>query len=228
MKKFYLLSLVSAFSILLSNLSFAANDAVNGSEESVFKTIFSQTHHEINPDVLHLALRAFFKAQDSGVDKKPILTVIDYSLPSTKKRMWVFDLISQKILFNTIVAHGKNSGSNYAATKFSNADGSLESSIGVFLTENTYIGHDGYTLKIKGLEPGFNENADRRHIVIHGAWYVSQDLVDRGGIIGRSWGCPALDKKLAQPIIDTIKGGSVVFAYYPDKNWLASSRFIVA
>jgi len=181
---------------------------------------------DLNPNVLKVALNAYYNASERGVNvNKPILTVIDYSLPSNVKRMWVLDLKNNEVLFNTLVAHGKYSGEVYS-TKFSDNDGSQQSSLGVFLTENTYSGHNGYTLKIKGLEPGFNSKAEARHIVIHGAQYVSEELAKIRGAIGRSWGCPALDPRVSGSVINTIKDGSLVVAYYPDKKWLKNSKFV--
>lgn len=178
--------------------------------------------------VLALAMRSYQNALNRGIDiNKPILTIIDYSLPSTAKRLWVIDLRSKHVLYNTLVAHGENSGDTYAR-RFSNQFGSLESSLGVFLTGDTYMGHRGYTLRIKGLDSGFNTNAEARHIVIHGAWYVSDMLAKMRGTIGRSWGCPALDPKVAIPVINTIKDGSLLFVYYPDSTWLHKSKFIAA
>ena len=140
--------------------------------------------------------------------------------------MWVLDLQKKRILFNSLVAHGKYSGNFVYANNFSNADGSLASSLGLFITGETYDGHNGYTLKIKGLERGFNDRAEDRHVVIHGAWYVSEALAKERGSIGRSWGCPALEQKKAGPIINTIKDGTLVFAYYPERSWLKGSKYL--
>ena len=185
-------------------------------------------HHEdktLRPEVVELALQAYNSAQQQGVQvKKPIITIIDYSLASNTKRLWVLDLQQQRILFNSLVAHGKYSGDVHTYS-FSDRMGSLQSSLGLFLTKEPYIGHDGYTLRIAGLEDGFNTNAEARHIVIHGAWYASEQVAQLSGQIGRSWGCPAVEPRMAEPIIDTIKNGSLVFSYYPDKTWLHNSRF---
>lgn len=182
--------------------------------------------NQIKPQVLALAIKAYQNAKAEGVRlEKPVLTIIDYSLPSNQKRLWVLDLAENRVLFNTLVAHGKNSGEVYS-TKFSNSFGSQESSIGTYVTEGTYFGHRGYTLRIKGLEKGFNDRAEPRRIVIHGAWYVSDAIARMHGGVGRSWGCPAVDEKLAAPVINTIKDGSLVFAYYPDKNWLQHSHIL--
>jgi len=175
--------------------------------------------------VLHLALEADRNARKQGRGKKNILTIIDYSLPSTKKRLWVIDLAQGKVLFHELVAHGKGSGNN-RARNFSNQPDSLASSLGLYETIGTYNGKHGYSLKLKGLEKGFNDKAEDRAIVFHGAWYASRAFADKYGRLGRSWGCPALDKRVVRKVIDTIKNGSLVFIYYPDRNWLSGSRFL--
>ncbi|OGT38095.1 MAG: hypothetical protein A3F12_03130 [Gammaproteobacteria bacterium RIFCSPHIGHO2_12_FULL_38_14] len=181
----------------------------------------------LDGNVLRLSLIAYVNAKKRGLVERPILTVIDYSKPSTEKRLWVFDINKGEELFNTWVAHGKNSGS-LEASSFSNNPGSLKSSIGVFVTEETYTGGKGYSLRLKGLEPGVNDNAYRRDIVIHGAWYVSPNVAEKYGQIGRSWGCPAVPTQTVKPLINTIKDDTVVFAYYPDQSWLKRSSFLVS
>lgn len=181
----------------------------------------------INPKVLRLGLIAYTNAHKHGLATKPVLTVIDYSQPDTAKRLWVFDVHSNKTLFNTWVSHGKNSG-GVNATSFSNSPGSLKTSIGVFVTEQTYDGKNGYSLHLKGLENGINNNAYNRAIVMHGAPYVNPANISRYGQIGRSWGCPAVSQTLSTPIINAIKDDTVFFAYYPDNNWLSHSRFLSA
>ncbi|RDI46595.1 murein L,D-transpeptidase catalytic domain family protein [Aquicella lusitana] len=180
----------------------------------------------IDTKVLRLSLIAYSKAKQKGItDNKQVLTVIDYSKPSTEKRLWVFDLKRGRTLFNTLVSHGKNSG-GVASSSFSNSPGSLKSSIGVFVTDEPYIGKNGYSLRLRGLERGVNDNAYRRSVVIHGAWYATPDTLKRYGQIGRSWGCPAVSQDLAKPLINTIKENTLIFAYYPDRNWLSHSRFL--
>ena len=180
----------------------------------------------LNPSVLKLAVTAYHNAIKKGIEiNKKVITVIDFSRPSNEKRLWVLDLETHKVLFHTLVAHGKYSGGNYP-TSFSDHHGSLQSSIGVFLTKNTYQGHNGYTLTLAGLEKGYNNNAESRRVVMHGAPYVSEQIADTHGRIGRSWGCPAVDTKLAKPIINTIKNGTLMVAYYPDKNWLRNSEYL--
>lgn len=192
--------------------------------EKEIQMIKSETIN-IDTQVLRLGLKAYTKARKFGLAQKELLTVIDYSQPSTKKRLWVFDLKNGKALFNTWVSHGKNSG-YIQANSFSNQPGSLKSSIGVFLTDIPYMGKNGYSLHIRGLEPGVNDNAYSRAIVMHGAHYVTSDMANHQGRLGRSWGCPAVSLNLIKPIINTVKGKSVIFAYYPDKNWLKKSRFL--
>lgn len=155
------------------------------------------------------------------------LSVIDYSRPSTQPRLWVFDLERQRLLFEEWVAHGRNTGENLA-TRFSNVTGSYMSSLGAFRTEESYQGANGYSLRLRGLEPGFNDKARERAIVIHGAPYVSNELIRSQGRLGRSLGCPAVRTAVARPLIDTIRGGSFVFAYYPDPDWLRSSPLLSA
>ncbi|KTD75175.1 murein L,D-transpeptidase catalytic domain family protein [Legionella waltersii] len=182
---------------------------------------------KLNRNVLKLALTAYNNANKRGTVKKPVLTVIDYSLPSNKQRMWVFDLRKERLLYNTFVAHGRNSGGNLARN-FSNRESSKQSSLGTYITKGTYIGHKGYSLNLQGLDRGFNDNAYNRRVVIHGAWYVEPDFIKRAGRAGLSWGCPAVAQTLAKPIINTIKNGSVIFAYYPDKYFLSHSGYLVA
>lgn len=182
---------------------------------------------QLNKNVLKLALTAYSNANKRGAVKKPVLTVIDYSLPSNKQRMWVFDVRNERLLYNTYVAHGKNSGNNLAK-HFSNRESSKESSLGTYITKNTYIGHKGYSLNIQGLDRGFNDNAFNRRVVIHGAWYVEPSFIKKAGRAGLSWGCPAVAATLAKPLINTIKNGSVIFAYFPDKKFLSHSGYLVA
>lgn len=182
----------------------------------------------IDPSVLRLSLNAYINARKKGLDDKQLLTVIDYSKPSTERRLWVFDLKHGHTLFNTWVSHGKNSG-GLSSQSFSNMPGSLKSSIGVFVTDyDPYLGGNGYSLRLRGLEQGINDNAYRRDIVIHGAWYVNADTIRRYGAIGRSWGCPAVSNTMAKSLIDTIKQNTLIFAYYPDRKWLSHSRFLTA
>jgi len=176
--------------------------------------------------VLRLALNAAVCAREVGaVANERLLTVIDYSKASTEPRLWVLDLDHTRVLFEELVAHGQGSGDNFA-TRFSNAEGSHQTSLGLFRTADTYVGTNGYSLRLDGLEPGINDRARERAIVMHGAPYVSDASLKALGRLGRSHGCPALRPGVARTVIDTIKQGSLVFAYYPDRQWLNGSRFL--
>ena len=180
----------------------------------------------LDRNVLRLALNAAACAREVGaVSADRLLTVIDYSKASTQPRLWVLDLEREQVLFEELVAHGRGSGENYA-TRFSNAEGSHQTSLGLFRTADTYVGSNGYSLRLDGLEAGINDRARDRAIVMHGAPYVSEDHLRAVGRLGRSHGCPALRTAIARTVIDTIKDGSLVFAYYPDQRWLRGSRFL--
>jgi hypothetical protein len=180
----------------------------------------------IETDVLEMALGAASCAVKSGaVDGPGTLTVIDYSKPSSERRLWVFDLKSKELIYEELVAHGQGSGANMA-TKFSNTDESHQTSLGLFVTRDTYVGKNGYSLRLDGLDRGVNDRARDRAIVMHGAPYVSQEYVKANGRLGRSWGCPAISAAVAKRMIDRVKGGGLVFAYYPDKQWLKTSKYL--
>jgi hypothetical protein len=180
----------------------------------------------LHAHVLKLALDAERCGVQRGVIKRAdVLTVIDYSIASTQPRLFVFDLAARRLLFHELVAHGKNSGGNIT-NFFSNDPGSLATSLGLFVTEDTYVGHNGYSLRLRGLEQGFNDMAFSRAIVLHGAYYVSQQAAKVLGRLGRSWGCPAVRAEVAHKLIDTIRGGSAIFAYYPEQSWLMKSAFL--
>lgn len=174
-------------------------------------------------DIFKMALEGMDKI-DSLKNKK-IITIIDYSKPSAKERFFVIDLENRKLLYHTLVAHGKNSG-EYSATKFSNENGSLKSCLGFFITGETYSGKQGYSLRLDGLEPGFNDKARKRAIVIHGADYVSREVANEYGRLGKSWGCPALPLNLNRQIIDKISDGSLVFVYANDPSYLKGSQIL--
>ena len=151
-----------------------------------------------------------------------LLSIIDYSKPSTEKRFFIIDIENHKLLYHTLVAHGKKSGF-VNATKFSNKIGSYKSSLGFFITANSYFGIRGYSLKLEGLERGINDNARLRGIIIHGANYVDEGLANGNGVIGRSWGCPAVSKKLSKEIINLLRGGSLLYIYADDEVYKENS-----
>jgi len=178
----------------------------------------------LRAEVLSLALTAYDNAVKRGDVDKPILTVVDYSLPSDEKRMWVIDLTRGRLLHHVLVSHGSNSGGRNS-TSFSNRDGSHQSNLGVMKTGETYVGKHGRSLKLDGLEEGFNDNARSRYIVMHQADYVNDDRA-RTKSVGRSWGCLAMDPKVAGDVIDTVKNGTLVVSYYPDDKWLRQSEYL--
>jgi hypothetical protein len=181
----------------------------------------------IDAQVLTLALHATRCAVQMGdlPDRPKTLTVIDYSKPSSEPRLWVFDLSTRALLYRELVAHGQGSGDNWA-TRFSNDDDTHRSSLGLFVADETYVGKNGYSLRLDGLEAGVNDRARDRAIVMHGASYVSAAFVRQQGRLGRSWGCPALSDSVAHQIIDRVKEGGAVFAYYPDQRWLRTSKYL--
>lgn len=180
----------------------------------------------IDTKVFSMALDAASCAVRSGaVDDPSTLSIIDYSRPSTTPRLWVFDVESRQLIYQELVAHGQGSGGN-VPTQFSNTTDSHQSSLGLFVTEDTYVGRNGYSLRLNGLDRGFNDRARERAIVMHGAPYVSAAVAQAQGRLGRSWGCPALREAVARDLIDRVKGGSLLFAYYPDPQWLASSAYL--
>jgi len=159
------------------------------------------------------------------IQKKDVFSIIDYSQPSTEKRFYLIDLVNNKLLYNTFIAHGVNSGENMA-TVFSNVPESRISSIGFFITAETYMGDNGYSLRIDGIEKGINHNARKRDIVIHKADYVSDIFIEQEGRLGRSWGCPALPNDMSHEIIDIIKEGTCIFVYGDDESYLKKSKYI--
>ena len=180
----------------------------------------------LDTKVLDMALQARTCAAAYGdIEGDSRLAVIDYSMPSTEKRLWVFDLASGDVVFNEHVAHGQGSGGNMT-TAFSNNDGSHQTSLGLFRTAETYHGGNGYSMRMDGLDAGFNDNARDRLIVMHGADYVNPAATASLGRLGRSWGCPAVRRAVAQDMIDLLKGGNLLFSYYPKDEWIDSSRFL--
>ncbi len=163
------------------------------------------------------ALEGYYQWKDNGKVQKDILTIVDFSMSSKEERLWVIDLKNNQILFQSLVAHGRNSGIEYA-TSFSNKPESHQSSLGFYTTGETYIGKHGYSLRLDGLEKGINNNARKRAIVIHGADYVSETFIENNGRLGRSFGCPSVPEELSKELIDTIKNKSCLYIYYPSNS----------
>lgn len=172
------------------------------------------------------ALKGFhFLIEKGKIANNSILSIADFSESSSKKRLFILDLKNYKILFNTYVSHGQNSGTEYARS-FSNTPESLQSSPGFYVTKETYNGSKGYSLRLEGEERGINDNALSRGIVMHAADYVNEGLAKNRGWIGRSWGCPAVPTELHQAIINKIKNGTCLFVYTPDKRYISNSRIL--
>ncbi|GAB3581983.1 hypothetical protein GCM10027345_25480 [Hymenobacter daeguensis] len=171
------------------------------------------------------AMTGYLNLRQAGklAEDKQLLTVVDFDLPSTDKRLWVLDLAKNEILFHTLVAHGHNSGEN-EATNFSNTDQSNMSSLGFYATGSEYEGKHGHSLKLQGLDEGFNTNAEARSVVMHGADYVSEDFIRQNGRLGRSLGCPALPMDQYSQIIDAVNGGTCLFLNKSDAGY--SSRYL--
>ena len=180
----------------------------------------------ISEDIFVLAFKGFEKLSASGrLNTDSILTIIDFSKSSREKRMFVIDLKETKLLFKTVVAHGKNSGDEYAL-RFSNKKDSHQSSLGFYITKSTYIGSNGYSLMLDGIEKDVNDKAISRAIVIHGAEYANESYLKRKGYLGRSFGCPALPTAVNKKVIDKIKQGNCMFIYYPDQQYLRNSKIL--
>jgi L,D-transpeptidase catalytic domain len=180
----------------------------------------------LSKTVFVMAVKGFSKLREKGlVGEDSVLTIIDFTKSSREKRLYVLDLKNEEIVYNTVVAHGKRSGGEYARS-FSNSPKSKKSSLGFYITENTYLGGNGYSLKLNGVEAGINDKALARAIVMHGANYASEDVIGSKGNLGRSYGCPAVPQILSRKIIDTIKDGNCIFVYYPDPNYLKRSKLL--
>jgi len=185
--------------------------------ESVYHSLHTNQFSLPQFDSFSEALKGYYKLKEKGLVKKEMLTLIDFSLSSNTKRLWVIDLANNTILFQSLVAHGRNTGDEFASN-FSNKPSSFQSSLGFYATGEVYKGKHGLSLKLDGLEKGVNCNARNRAVVIHGADYVSDSFIKQHKRLGRSQGCPALPNELTLPIINTIKEQSILFIYHPSRK----------
>jgi len=207
------------------------DSAISNANEPVIR--YSNLYNEMKLDSLGLSQTAFTYALQGYTDlvangtikNDRILSIVDFSLPSTKKRLFVIDITTGKLLFNTFVSHGRNSGKEMA-TEFSNDANSFKSSLGFYITGTTYSGEHGYSLRLDGQEAGINDNAYSRSIVMHAANYVNESIIKTKGLLGRSLGCPAVPPSLHKAIINTIKDGSCLFLYSPDSFYVSHSKMI--
>ena len=194
--------------------------------EDIYTTV-SLSETGLTRDIFDLAIKGLKKLDSDGKLNNPnIVTIVDYSQSSNKKRLYVIDIKNRKLLFNTFVAHGRNTGEEYAKS-FSNDEGSYKSSLGFYITEHPIIGsHTGFSLQIDGVEKGFNDHAVQRAIIIHAAEYATENFIKKYGRLGRSYGCPSLPPEMNKPIIEAIKGGTCLFLYNPNKDYLSNSALL--
>ncbi len=221
--------LVVAALVAAASLSVAGDAVPIEPNNAMLSRLLAQTQN-LRPEVLELALAAYRSADADGRVTRPRLVIIDYELPSYEKRLWVIDMSSDRVLYEEWVAHGmgkpRGSGGDLErALGFSNTPGTRKSSLGLFVTAETYRGKHGYSLKLDGLEPGINDAARERAIVMHPAHYVTRDRAEHR-LVGRSWGCPAVRPKISKELIDAVKGGSLLWIYYPDETWLRHSTYL--
>lgn len=208
--------------------SFYSYNKIHLKDNNLEKEV-SEKYHNCNLeetipfDIFRMAMVGYLNIEPAN---KEVLTIIDFSKPSTEKRFYVIDMVNDSLLINTWVAHGKNSGGDTAVV-FSNINNSKMSSPGFFVTAETYEGSHGYSLRIDGIEKHLNNKARKRFIVIHGADYVSEEYIKQNGRLGRSWGCPAVPNELSKPIIDLIKEGSCIFVYTNDPEYFKKSKLVL-
>ena len=211
---------------VVNNAKVAELDSKYSINEDIFAEV-NLAEVGLNSDVFSLALKGLKKLEANGkLQNSDIITIADYSQSSNKKRLYVIDLKNKKLLFNTYVAHGRNTGEEFAKS-FSNKEGSNKSSLGFYVTENPIIGsHTGFALLINGVEKGFNDHAIQREIIIHAAEYATENFIKKHGRLGRSYGCPSLPPDMNKPIIDAIQGGTCLFLYNPDKDYINKSSLL--
>jgi hypothetical protein len=190
-------------------------------------TVLNLAGKGLSGEVFHLAIKGLRKLESAGKLRNPgILTIVDFSQSSKNKRLYVIDLLHKALLFNTYVSHGRNTGEEYAQ-HFSNVSGSYMSSLGFYVTKEEISGSSvGLSLILDGLEKGFNDNALRREIIIHGAAYATEHFIRKTGRLGRSFGCPSLPPDLIKPVVETIKEGTCLFIYHNDDQYLSHSTLL--
>lgn len=202
-----------------------ATVSISARVEVVYRSLDANNFNMPNIESFTSAFDGFNVLKAQGKIQSDFLTIVDFSLSSKSKRLWVIDMKNFKVVFNSLVAHGKNSGDDYA-NDFSNVNSSNKSSLGFFATGETYIGQHGLSLKLDGLEKGINDKARQRAIVVHGADYVSNNFIKNHNRLGRSQGCPALPVELSKKIIQTIKNKSCLFIYHPSMEYMKKSKLV--
>ena len=214
------------FSVLLSTSSLSARVTSTNSYDAplpngvsvnmLFSTLNTKKFNTPKIDCFAQAIDGFFRLKSKGLVAKNMLTLIDFSLPSSSKRLWIIDMNTNTVLYNSVVSHGMNSGGEYA-NSFSNAQSSNKSSLGFYATGESYIGKNGFSMKLDGLEAGVNSNARARAVVVHGAYYANPEILNSQSYLGRSQGCPALPENISKKVINLIKGKSCLFIYHPSR-----------
>ena len=205
---------------LLSSLTFGIDLQTEDKIKGVYKELGIE--NKLNYSTFFKAIQGYNKIDGK---KEGYITIIDFSKPSNEERFFVIDLENKKVNYSTYVSHGKNTGLD-TAVKFSNKMNSYQSSLGFYLTINTYEGSNGYSLRLKGLEPGINSNAMDRHIVVHGADYATKEFMEKYGFLGRSLGCPAIPEDISKEVIDYIKGGTILYINGNDESYFEKSQYI--
>ena len=201
------------------------NDSVGIVAELLYDSLLLEKSG-LNKEAFIYAYTGYKNLVEKGIfNKEGLITICDFSQSSKKKRLYLIDLHDYKLLLNTYVAHGRNSGGEFAK-KFSNKPQSLQSSLGFYITKKTYFGGHGLALTLAGLEKGINDKAERRKIVVHGSDYIGDKYLRYSKNMGRSFGCPAIPKKHTNQLINTIKNGSCLFIYHPDKNYRIGSKIL--
>jgi len=193
--------------------------------ESIYSSLHSNNLTLPKMESFAKALQGFYNLKEKGIITKNILTLVDFSLSSNTKRLWIIDMSTNTVLYNSLVAHGRNTGEEFA-NAFSNAGSSFKSSLGFYATGEVYQGKHGLSLRLDGLERGINDNARSRAVVIHGADYVSESFIKSQGRLGRSQGCPALPVGITKEIINVIKDKSCLFIYHPSMNYQAQTKLL--
>ncbi len=197
----------------------------NKSRSLALRHMLHKEAKNLNKNVINKVVTSLHCAKKYHIEHRPVLTIIDYSLPSNQKRLWVFDLEKGKLLYHTYVGHGITSGA-LLTDHFSNRNNSKATSMGVYITDKAYAGREGMSMRLTGIDRKFNNNAENRYIVMHGGWYMDDNFIKKYGRSGRSWGCPALPLSMTKKIIDTIKDKTFLVMYYPSEQWFQESKFL--
>jgi hypothetical protein len=219
---YFLLTLVPSM-----NKAEPGNPAAGMDDRRDLFTVLQLSEKGLSQEVFQLALKGYRKLENDGkLRNSGILTIVDFSQSSKNKRLYVIDLLHKVILFNTYVAHGRNTGDEFAK-QFSNISGSYKSSLGFYITKEEILGASvGLSLILDGVEKGFNDNALKREIIIHGADYATEKFIRKTGRLGRSFGCPSLPPNMIKPVVTTIKEGTCLFIYQADQNYISHSRLL--